>query len=72
MKIKDIEITNEEMNLAIQNLLRLKGVEVTVLLIEGVGYPRRAWQVDLEATMVETPKIQTAEELGKAIEEGKV
>jgi hypothetical protein len=69
MKITDIEMTDKEMNHVMTEYFRLTGLDIKVLRIEAKGYPRRGWQIDVEAT---NSTIQSPEELGKAIEEGTV
>ena len=49
MKIKDIELTKEEVNQALTNLLNLHGIEMEVTDFEGVGYPVKSWRVSLES-----------------------
>lgn len=67
MKITDIEITNEEMNTAVSEMLKLRGLDVIVESIEAKGYPRRSWQLDVTTT--EAKKAVEEEELREAIKD---
>lgn len=67
MKITDIEITNEEMNLAVSEMLKLRGLDVIVEGIEARGYPRTHWELDV--TTKEAKKAAQEEELRKAIKD---
>ena len=48
MKLENVEITDEEMNKAVQLLLGTCGLTVKVKSIGSVGYPRRGWRIDVE------------------------
>jgi hypothetical protein len=56
MKIEEIEISDEEMNRAIEKFLNLHGLDLRVTAIGEKGYPRKAWQVSVEANIAEAKK----------------
>ncbi len=70
MTITEMTLTDEEVNQAIQDFLGWRGMKVVVKNLEGKGYPRRGWEVCIEATLEPRPPITTPEELGEAIEKG--
>lgn len=79
MKIETLELTDQEMNQAVTEFLRWRGMNLTVANIDGKGYPRRAWEITLSLDAVlpaprepAKPEIRTVEELGTAIEKGEI
>lgn len=75
MKIETLELSKEEMNEAVQRFLDWRNVKVKVSGVTSVGYPLRAWQVELETEKSEElkiPQYSTPEQLGAAIEKGEL
>lgn len=68
MKIDNIEFTDEEMNTAVKEMLKLRGMDLEVVGVEAKGYPRRGWEICVKAWDKETeePKPQNAPPLPMA------
>lgn len=55
MKIRELELTPVELMSAVEDYLRNNGLDVKVTAVDSVGYPVKAFKVDVETR----PKLQT-------------
>lgn len=57
MIIKEIELSKEELVLAVTSYLKTQGLDVQVNTVDSVGYPMRHYRVDCEPKPTLIPSV---------------
>ena len=56
MQIESIKLSKEELNQAVREFLKVRGITVEIESVDTYGYPARGWQVEVKETAEPEPE----------------